>query len=56
MYCSMDLRDLKDHLAGIIAKRNGVHMKVTSGPAIGKPGRDGSYLKQSAGGRFIVRG
>lgn len=46
----------KTTLAGIIANEMGVHMKVTSGPAIAKTGRDGCNLKQSAGGRFIVRG
>lgn len=31
----------KTTLAGIIANEMGVHMKITSGPAIAKPGRDG---------------
>ena len=31
----------KTTLSGIIANEMGVHMKVTSGPAIEKPGRDG---------------
>ena len=35
----------KTTLAGIIANEMGVHMKVTSGPAIEKPGEMGSYLK-----------
>ena len=39
----------KTTLAGIIANEMGVHMKVTSGPAIEKTGRDGSHLKQFAG-------
>ncbi len=41
----------KTTLAGIIANEMGTHMKVTSGPAIGKPGGNGSDPKQSAGGR-----
>ena len=57
MYCSMDLRDLeKPPLAGIIANEMGVHMKVTSGPAIAKPGEMGAILSNLQEGRFIVRG
>ena len=41
----------KTTLAGIIANEMGTHMKVTSGPAIGKPGEMAAILKQSAGGR-----
>ena len=34
----------KTTLAGIIANEMGVHMKITSGPAIGKPGEMGAIL------------
>ena len=34
----------KTTLAGIIANEMGVHMKVTSGPAIGKPGEMAAIL------------
>ena len=43
----------KTTLAGIIANEMGVHMKVTSGPAIE---RDGCHLKQSGRRRSAVRG
>ena len=39
-------RDLgKTTLSGIIANEMGVHMKITSGPAIDKARRDGFYFK-----------
>ena len=34
----------KTTLAGIIANEMGVHMKITSGPAIGKPGEIAAVL------------
>ena len=43
----------KTTLAGIIANEMGTHMKVTSGPAIGKTGGNGSDPKQSAGGDVL---
>ena len=46
----------KTTLSGIIANEMGVHMKVTSGPAIEKPGRDGGNSEQSPGGRCAVCG
>ena len=36
----------KTTLAGIIAKEMGVHMKVTSGPAIERPGEIAAILKE----------
>ncbi len=45
----------KTTLCGIIANEMGVNLKVTSGPAIEKPG-DGCDLKQSPGGRCPVCG
>ena len=45
MYCSMDRRDSgKTTLAGIIANEMGVNLKVTSGPAIEKPGEMAAIL------------
>ena len=35
----------KTTFAGVIANEMGVNIKVTSGPAIEKPGRYGSYFK-----------
>ena len=46
----------KTTLAGIIANEMGTHLKVTSRPCNRKTGRDGSYLKQSAGGGCPVCG
>ena len=46
----------KTTLAGIIANEMGVHMKVTSGPAIAKPGEMAAILSNLQEGRFIVRG
>ena len=40
----------KTTLAGIIANEMGVHMKVTSGPAIGKPGEMAAILSNLAEG------
>lgn len=45
----------KTTLAGIIANEMGVHMKVTSGPAIGKPGEMAAILSNLAEGDFICR-
>ena len=45
MYCFTDLPDWgKTTLAGIIANEMGVNMKVTSGPAIEKPGEMAAIL------------
>ena len=44
-FCSTDLPGLeRTTLAGIIANEMGVHMKVTSGPAIEKPGEMAAIL------------
>ena len=43
----------KTTLAGIIANEMGVHMKVTSGPAIGKPGEMAAILSNLAGGDIL---
>ena len=45
MCCFTVRRDLvKTTLSGIIANEMGVHMKITSGPAIAKPGEMASIL------------
>ena len=43
----------KTTLAGIIANEMGVHMKVTSGPAIGKPGEMAAILSNLAEGDIL---
>ncbi len=43
----------KTTLAGIIANEMGVHMKVTSGPAIGKPGEMAAILSNLAEGDLL---
>ena len=43
----------KTTLAGIIANEMGVHMKVTSGPAIGKPGEMAAILSNLAEGDVL---
>lgn len=43
----------KTTLAGIIAHEMGVHMKVTSGPAIGKPGEMAAILSNLAEGDIL---
>ena len=43
----------KTTLAGIIANEMGVHMKVTSGPAIGKPGEMAAILSKLAEGDIL---
>ena len=43
----------KTTLAGIIANEMGVHMKVTSGPAIGKPGEMAAILSNRAEGDIL---
>lgn len=43
----------KTTLAGIIANEMGVHMKVTSGPAIGKPGEMAAILSNLADGDIL---
>ena len=43
----------KTTLAGIIANEMGVHMKVTSGPAIGKPGEMAAILSNLAEGEIL---
>ena len=43
----------KTTLAGIIANEMGVHMKVTSGPAIGKPGEIAAILSNLAEGDIL---
>ncbi len=46
IFCSMDLRDLeRRHLRGIIANEMNVNMKITSGPAIEKPGELAAIFK-----------
>ena len=45
MYCFTAPRGLgKTTLAGIVANEMGVHLKVTSGPAIEKPGEIAAIL------------
>ena len=57
MYCFMALPGLgKTTLAGIIANEMGVNLKVTSGPAIEKPGDMAAISEQSAGGRCTFCG
>ena len=46
----------KTTLAGIIANEMGTHMKVTSGPAIEKPGEMAAILNNLAGGRCAFCG
>lgn len=43
----------KTTLAGIIANEMGVHMKITSGPAIGKPGEMAAILSNLAEGDLL---
>lgn len=43
----------KTTLAGIIANEMGVHMKITSGPAIGKPGEMAAILSNLAEGDIL---
>ena len=43
----------KTTLAGIIANEMGVHMKVTSGPAIGKPGEMAAILSNLSEGDIL---
>ena len=50
----MALRDLERlHLSGIIANEMGVHMKVTSGPAIEKPGEMAAILNNLQEGDIL---
>ena len=54
MYCSMDRPGLgKTTLAGIIANEMGVHMKVTSGSAIAKPGEMAAILSNLQEGDLL---
>ena len=54
MCFSMALRVLeKTTLAGIIANEMGVHMKVTSGPAIEKPGEMAAILNNLQEGDIL---
>ncbi len=55
MYCFMDSPGLgKTTLAGIIANEMGTHLKVTSGPAIAKPGEMAAILNNLAEGDICL--
>ena len=54
MCCFTDLRDLvRLRLSGIIANEMGTHMKVTSGPAIEKPGEMAAILNNLQEGDIL---
>ena len=54
MYCFMDHRDLeRQRLQGSLQNEMGTHLKVTSGPAIAKPGEMAAILNNLAEGDIL---